>query len=103
MSTILDNNWKPFIKLTLVKAGEGGFDGFAAIDVNQRINLVWDEDHQYTTVILGDGKTAVLVKETPDEICTIVDECIEKQRQKLKAEHEAMMAQYEEAKKAEEE
>lgn len=102
MSTILDNNWKPFIKLTLVKAGEGGFDGFAAIDVNQRINLVWDEDHQYTTVILGDGKTAVLAKETPDEICTIVDECIEKQGQKLKAEHEAMMAQYKEAKKAEE-
>ena len=94
MSTILENNWKPFIKLTLINAGEGGFDGFAAVDVNQRINLIWNETDKHTTVILGDGKTAMLVKETPDEICTMVDACIEAQKARMKAEHEALMAQY---------
>lgn len=101
MSTVLENNWKPFIKLTLVNAGEAGFDGFAAVDVNQRINLIWNETSGVTTIILGDGKTAMLVKETPDEICTMVDEAIERQRERLKAEHEAIMAQYEAAKEEE--
>lgn len=98
MSTILENNWKPFIKLTLVKAGEDGFNGYAAIDVNQRINLIYNEDDKITTVAIGDGHIAVLAKESPDEICTMVDEAIEKQKEKLKAEHEAVMAQYAAAK-----
>lgn len=91
MSDITNTQWKYFIKLTLAKPSDQGFNGFMALDVNQRVNMLWNDDDKFTLLILGDGKTTVAVKETPDEIVTMVDARIEEEKAKLQAEHEAYM------------
>lgn len=98
MSDITNTQWKYFIKLTLAKPGEEGFDGFAVVDVNQRVTMLWNDTHKFTLLVLGDGKTTIAVKETPDEICTMVDARIDEEKAKRKAEHDAFMAEMEKAK-----
>lgn len=98
MSDITTTQWKYFIKLTLAQPGGEGFKGFVALDVNQRINMIWNEDDKCTLLVLGDGKTTVCVKETPDEIVTMVDARIDEEKEKRKAEHEAVMAMYDKGK-----
>lgn len=98
MSDITTTQWKYFIKLTLATPGEQGFNGFVALDVNQKLNMIWNEDDKFTLLVLGDGKTTVAVKETPDEICTMVDARIDEEKEKRKAEHEAYVAEMEKLK-----
>ena len=95
MSNITDTQWRYFIKLTLVNSGaEGSFDGYIALDVNQKVTLIWDETNKCTRIIFCDGRASAIVKETPDEIVTMVDARIEEEKEKRKAEHEAVMAAY---------
>ena len=101
MSDITNTQWKYFIKLKLAKPGEDGFDGFAAVDVNQRITMLWNDTNKFTLLILGDGKTTIAVQETPDEICTMVDARIDEEKKKREAEHQAFMAEIEKQKTAE--
>lgn len=101
MSDITSTQWKYFIKLTLAKPGEQGFEGFCALDVNQRVNMIWNETEKFTLLVLGDGKTTIAVTETPDEICTMVDARIDEEKAKREAEHAAFMAEYEKQKAAE--
>lgn len=93
MSDITNTQWKYFIKLTLATPMDQGFKGFVAMDVNQRVNMLWNEDEHYTLLVLGDGKTSIAVKETPDEICTMVDARIDEEKAKREAEHAAYMAE----------
>lgn len=95
MSNITNTQWKYFIKLTLAKPADQGFDGFAAIDVNQKVSMIWNDEDKFTLLILGDGKTTVAVKETPDEIVTMVDARIDEEKAKRQAEHEEIMKMYE--------
>lgn len=99
MSDITNTQWKYFIKLTLAKPGEEGFNGFVALDVNQRINMLWNDDAKFTLLVLGDGKTTIAVQETPDEICSMVDARIDEEKAKREAEHKAFMAEMEAQKK----
>ena len=100
MTDITTTQWRYFIKLTLVNTGdENGFDGFLALDVNQKVNLIWNDTSKFTTVIFGDGKVAVAVKETPDEIVSMVDARIDEDKAKRQAEHEEIMKAYAESKK----
>lgn len=100
MTDITTTQWRYFIKLTLVNTGgDNGFDGFFALDVNQKVNLIWNETNKFTTVLIGDGKVAVAVKETPDEIVSMVDARIEEDKAKRQAEHEEVMKAYQASKK----
>lgn len=101
MSDITNTQWKYFIKLTLAKPSEEGFNGFCALDVNQRVNMLWNDDDKFTLLVLGDGKTTIAVKETPDEIVTMVDARIDEEKAKREAEHKAFMAEMEAQKKGE--
>lgn len=98
MSDITTTQWKYFIKLTLATPNDQGFKGFTALDVNQKINMIWNEEEKYTLLVLGDGKTTIAVTETPDEICTMVDARIDEEKEKRKAEHEAYVAEMEKLK-----
>lgn len=96
MAKIVESEWRSFIKLTLFKKDSEGFNGYTYVDPNMRLNLVRNEEDNYTLVLLGaDGKTAVAVTETPEEIITEAEAGIKAQAEKAKADFEALKQQYE--------